>query len=130
MNTIQEILDALKTNVNTDFENENNANEEFKTIHDALLKLNSKSTSEEKYLIIILEIQDGENRHKHKVLHTTKAKNINFAAEKYAAGFYSERTGRYDDWWEFNHGCIAVRLYTVNELTTLEYNILSKYLNQ
>ena len=41
-----------------------------------------------KYLFIHLEIQDGERRHDHKVLHITTAKNLNFAVEKYVATFW------------------------------------------
>ena len=80
-----------------------------------------------KYLFIILIVQDGENRHDHKILHTTKCKDINFAAQWYASHLYGygELTQHGKDWWEFYAGCIAVQMYTVRELSEYEYNLMS-----
>lgn len=79
-----------------------------------------------KYLFIILIVQDGENRHDHKILHTTKCTDIKFAAEWYASHFYGDNGERNtSDWWEFNCGCIVVELYSVLELTKFEYKLMS-----
>jgi hypothetical protein len=81
-----------------------------------------------KYLFIHLEVQDGERRHDHRVLHTTKAKNINFAAERYVATFwgYSSRPFK-GDWWHV--GEIALRLKRVVKLTKSEYNLINRIMN-
>jgi hypothetical protein len=79
-----------------------------------------------KYLLITLAVQDGERRHDHRCLHTTNAKDINFAAQKYAASFwgYGERQSKEDDFFWF-FGEITVRLTSVVELTEYEYKLLS-----
>jgi len=79
-----------------------------------------------KYLFIELEVQNGEYEHTERVLHTTKANNIRFAAERYAATFYGElKTELYDGRWMFNGGEIAVTLVKVIQLTPEEYILLT-----
>jgi len=79
-----------------------------------------------KYLFIHLEVQDGERRHDHRILHTTNAKNIEFAAQKYAASFWGwgERYNKEDDYWWFN-GEITIRLKNVIEISEYEYRLMS-----
>ena len=79
-----------------------------------------------KYLLIHLEVQDGERRHDHRCLHTTNAKSIEFAAQKYAAGFWGwgERYSKEDDYWWVN-GEITIKMKNVTELSEREYKFLS-----
>lgn len=79
-----------------------------------------------KYLFIHLEVQDGERRHDHRVLHTTNAKNIEFAAQRYVASFWGNgyRDDRNSEWWNVNAGEIALRLRNVTELTEAEYKFM------
>lgn len=79
-----------------------------------------------KYLFITLDVQDGERKHTHRILHTTNAKNIEFAAQRYVANFwgYGERQNKEDDFWWF-FGEITCRLYTVVEISEYEYNLMS-----
>ncbi|HRT02647.1 MAG TPA: hypothetical protein P5513_01755 [Candidatus Diapherotrites archaeon] len=78
-----------------------------------------------KYLFIHLEVQDGTRRHDHRVLHITKAKNINFAAERYVSTFwgYSSRPFK-GDWWYTSE--ISLRLKRVVKLTKSEYKLLER----
>ncbi len=77
-----------------------------------------------KYLFITLEVQDGEHRHTHRILHTTRCKNIQFAAQRYASTFWGvgERT---DNWWYVQSGTMAIRVAHVNEITEYEYKVMS-----
>jgi hypothetical protein len=81
-----------------------------------------------KYILIHLQVQNGEYRYDCKSVHQTKCKNIYFAGERHAAGFYGGLDGRNGEWWEFNGGEVAVRCSLVHELTKQEYEILNKYL--
>ena len=80
-----------------------------------------------KYLFITLDVQDGERKHTHRILHTTNAKDIEFAAQRYVANFwgYGERQNKEDDYWWVN-GEITCRLYSVVELTEAEYKLMSE----
>ncbi len=79
-----------------------------------------------KYLFIELNIQDGENRHTHRVLHTTNGTDIDFVSQLYASRYYGSKSERYDSWWNFQAGCIGVKVVHVRELTEYEYNLLSE----
>lgn len=79
-----------------------------------------------KYLFIVLQIHDGERTHTHRVLHTTKCKNINFAAQYYAAHFWGESERDIDDTWTAWGGEIDIELEKVVELTEEKYNELHK----
>ena len=78
-----------------------------------------------KYLFIELKVQDGEREHNHRILHTTRAKNINFAAERYAAKFWGEgeREPKDNYWWV--NGEITIRVDYVVEITLEQYNLMS-----
>ena len=78
-----------------------------------------------KYLFITLNVQDGENKHTHRVLHSTNGTDIIFVAQWYAAHFYGTEAERNDDRWEFQAGSIAVELENVQEITEFEYNLMS-----
>jgi hypothetical protein len=75
-----------------------------------------------KHLFIRLQVQDGERQHDHKVLHNTKANNIEFAAQRYVSTFWGKGE-REDDFWWFD-GEITARLEKVVEITEKEYNRL------
>lgn len=78
-----------------------------------------------KYLVIQLEERNGEREYNHRVLHTTKCSNVDFAAEWYCAHFWSGGySHREDDWWWFYD--VMVRVYRVRELTKREFNLLNK----
>ena len=79
-----------------------------------------------KYLLITLIVQDGENRHDHRILHVTKGQNVQFVAQWYAAHFYGSEAERNQDWWEFQAGSIAVEMYSVVELSEFEYTLLKR----
>lgn len=80
-----------------------------------------------KRLFITLKVQDGENSHTHRILHSTPGDNIQFAAQRYAAGFYGDdEPERQDTWWYFFSGTIAVEVERVTELTEYEYKLLSR----
>lgn len=81
-----------------------------------------------KYLFIHLEVQDGERRHDHNVLHTTKASNIDFAAERYVSTFWGYGTrSKNSDWWDY--GECAGRLKSYKELTKEEFEWLTNLFN-
>jgi hypothetical protein len=79
-----------------------------------------------KYLFITLEVQDGENRHTHRVLSVTSGNNIQFAAQRYAATYYGDNSDHQSDWWYFYGGTIAVKMVKVDELTEFEYKLISR----
>ena len=79
-----------------------------------------------KYLFIVLLVQDGENRHTHRVLSTTKLDDINKAARLYAKSYYGKGVqDEFSDWFNFNAGSIAVKVENVRELTEFEYKLMS-----
>lgn len=81
-----------------------------------------------KYLLITLEVQDGERRHTHRNLHTTNAKDIQFAAQRYAASYwgYAEHE---NDWWWVNWE-FAIRVKLVKELSEYEYRLMSELMSE
>lgn len=79
-----------------------------------------------KRLFITLKVQDGENSHTHRILHTTPGDNIQFAAQRYAATFYGDIPERTDTWWYFFSGTIAVEVERVTEITEYEYKLMSR----
>ena len=79
-----------------------------------------------RYLFIHIEVRDGEREHDHKVLHTTKATNLEFAAQRYVASYWG--WGKRDkNWWWWN-GEIMGRLASWKELTERDYNLLNQYI--
>jgi hypothetical protein len=79
-----------------------------------------------KYLFITLKVQDGENSHTHRILHTTPGDNIELAAQRYAATYYPDEPERTNSWWFFFSGTIAVEVERVTELTEYEYKLMSR----
>lgn len=77
-----------------------------------------------RYLFITLDVRDGERTHTHRVLHTTRCKNINFAAEYYAARFWGDAR-REDCGWSAWGGEILIEVSKVVELTLSDYENLS-----
>jgi hypothetical protein len=78
-----------------------------------------------KYLFITLEVQDGERRHDHRVLHTTNCTNVHFAVEYYAAHFWGESERQDNDEWWWVGGEFAIRVYSYTELSKEEYDFMS-----
>jgi len=79
-----------------------------------------------KYLFITLDVQDGERKHTHRILHATRGNNIEFAAQRYVSNFwgFGERQNKEDDFWWF-FGEITCRLSNVVEISEYEYNLMS-----
>jgi hypothetical protein len=79
-----------------------------------------------KYLFITLDVQDGERKHTHRILHATKGNNIEFAAQRYVSNFWGngERQNKEDDFWWF-FGEITCRLSNVVEISEYEYKLMS-----
>ena len=81
-----------------------------------------------RYLFIHLEIQDGERRHNHRVLHITKADNLNFAVERYVSTYWGYgKVDKSSRWWDY--GECAGRLKSFTELTKGEYDMLNYLFN-
>ena len=78
-----------------------------------------------KYLYIELRIIDGNREYTQRSLHSTTAKNILFAAERFAATYwgYGEREG---EGWLFDGGEVYVEYTKVKELTKEEYENLNR----
>jgi len=76
-----------------------------------------------RYLFIQLEIQDGERVHDHRVLHTTKAIDLNFAVERYVSTYWGYgEVDKQSRWWDY--GECTGRLKSFTELTKEEYEML------
>lgn len=80
-----------------------------------------------KKLFITLNVQDGENRHTHRVLTTCKDKeNVQDAANKYASEYYGKgEQDEFSNWFNFNAGSLAVKVENVRELSDYEYQLMS-----
>ena len=77
-----------------------------------------------KYLFITLKVQDGEHQHTHRVLHITTASSIQFAAQRYASTYWGYGEHNDDGWWEFESGCLALRVENVKEISEYEHKLL------
>lgn len=76
-----------------------------------------------KYLFITFKVQNGEYTHIHRVLHETKAENIQFAAQRYVSSFWGRGQRENNYWWFF--GEIVAELKFVQEISKPEYDFLS-----
>ena len=81
-----------------------------------------------KKIIIKLAIQNGEYRHTVHCLHTTSAKSIGLAAQRFAAGYYGGEAIRDGEWWSFYCGEIAIKVENVHEIEEKDVDILTYYL--
>ena len=78
-----------------------------------------------KYLYIEIKVLEGEFEHTHRVVHTTKCNNLDFAAEYYTAHFWGYGIRDFNDdywWWDGGH---CGRLEFWREITPDEYKFLS-----
>jgi hypothetical protein len=80
-----------------------------------------------RYLYIEFEVQDGERRHTHRSQHTTRAKNINFAGERFVATFWGHGERENNDEWWWIGGEFAMRLVKVIEMTEHEHRMMNKF---
>ncbi len=80
--------------------------------------------SKTKYLFIELSVRDGERVHDHRVLHTTRAENIEFAAQRYVSTYWGWGEREHNHWWF--HDEIICELKKVVELTKKDYIKLNK----
>ena len=76
-----------------------------------------------RYLLINLEVQDGERRHQHRCLHQTNAKNLDFAVQRYVSTFWGY--GTHDSGW-WNYGECMGRVVNYHEITKDEYKRLAE----
>lgn len=79
-----------------------------------------------KYLLITLLVQDGENRHRLRILRTTENEDIKAAANEVASTYYGNDSELTDDWYYFLGGSIASQLENVIELSLYEYNLMDE----
>jgi hypothetical protein len=80
-----------------------------------------------KYLFIHLEVQDGERRHDHRILHATKANDIVFAAQRYASTYWGTSSlNKETGWWEYNACEFAIRVKNVIEISEYEHRLMSE----
>ena len=80
-----------------------------------------------KYLFIHLKVQDGDRIHDHKILHSTKALNIQLAAERYVSRYWG--FGKIDKatrWWDY--GECSGKLVKVKELTKEQFDLLKPFI--
>ena len=78
-------------------------------------------------LFIELNVQDGEREHTHKVLHTTKCQNLDFAVQWYLAHFWGESTWQDNAWYAWG-GEIAISLSRYKVLTDKEFEMLNQFI--
>ena len=76
-----------------------------------------------RYLLINLEVREGERVHDHHCLHGTEGKNINFAAERYVSTFWGYGEREDNQWWF--HGEIIIKLESVVEISKHEHDLMS-----
>ena len=82
-----------------------------------------------RHLFIHLEVREGERVHDHKVITSTKCKDLNFAVEWYTSHYWGHGERWFKDRrWFFWNGEIAATLKNWNDLTEEEYQILNKFL--
>ncbi len=72
-------------------------------------------------------MHNGEYQYECYSLQTTKAKNIEFVAERHAARFYGYGS-RWNGVWEFYGGEVSARVDDVKEIPEEHYNIVKQYL--
>jgi len=81
-----------------------------------------------RYLFIHLEVKDGERTHNHRVLHTTRAKDLNFAVERYVSTFWGfGKVDKQSRWWDY--GECAGRLKSFTEISREDYEMLNYLFN-
>lgn len=84
-----------------------------------------------KYVLLYLQVQDGERRYDLKGVHAIgKRRNVDKFGRDYASEFYGGKSYKAPDseWYEFDGGCVAVRVSNCYEIPKEHYEILNKYL--
>jgi hypothetical protein len=76
-----------------------------------------------KYLLITLEVQEGERTYTLRHLMETECESIKFAAERLAARYAGKDGTREDNYWWFIE--FALKVDNVIELTKYEYDLMS-----
>ena len=79
-----------------------------------------------KHLFIELTVRDGEREHTHRVLHTTKAENIEFAVQRYVAGYWGFPDYRDGKSWYAHGSEIAITLDRYKVLTPEQYEVMNE----
>ena len=90
------------------------------------MKKKAKKAGKIRYWYLDIEIREGESEHHSKGVHECKGV---FNAENYVSDFYADAEGKDDpdsDWYMFQGGCIACRVYDLKEITKKKYDILSE----
>jgi len=82
-----------------------------------------------RYWYVNVEIINGEYTFHERWLERTQA-NKEYDPEETIAEFYGCPEGKQEgtDWYTFDCGCVAVRLYDLRELKKKDYDVLKKYL--
>lgn len=88
-----------------------------------------------KFILLHIEIQDGENRYSSKSVHEISArKSTEKFGQDYAKNFYDGKPyqmgSRIDknDWWYFQAGCIGARISNSYEITKEQYEVLKEHI--
>lgn len=82
-----------------------------------------------KYIYVNLKERNGEKEYGHPVaLKVPSTSTPEKTADKYAKDFWGENTGKRDGWYEFDNGCIMVRVREIKPITKAEYELLSKFI--
>lgn len=81
----------------------------------------------EKYLLLNLDIQNGEYEHQHTILLSTRCTNLEFAVQYYIAHFWSDGYHSDGKWW-WNGGELACKRYSYKEVEEADVPILKSYL--
>jgi hypothetical protein len=84
----------------------------------------NKKENAMRYWLLNIEIRTGEYEFHSIGAHTSKGK---IDTEAYLKDFYSD-SEKNGDWYETDAGCIAYRLYDIQELTKKEYDVMRKYI--
>lgn len=84
-----------------------------------------------KFLYIEVVETNGEREYTHRVLRevSSQIKDITSWADKnIAAGIYGDKPKNVDGKWEYNDGEVICELYKVMEITQLQYEVLTKFI--
>jgi hypothetical protein len=83
-----------------------------------------------KYIVVDLQERNGEQEYWHPaVLKVPSTSTPEKVANKYCKNFWGTDGKKNEDgWFEFQSGCIWVRVRTIKPITKKEFDVLSKFI--
>ena len=91
--------------------------------------MKSSKKQKSRFVFLRLKVVKGEYEYNCISGHATQCTNINFFAERYAAGFYMDKeTCRQGNAWYSHFGCVATSVELVKEISQEHYFLLQQYL--